>query len=108
MCLYQTIEFRVLHQSVVEIGSQCQENDERTSRFCGSGQQQVDEASPLVFGFRLRKEFLKLIYEQYHGPHSPPHTVPQTASAVYKVSIPHIHTTPAATGLFRQLRCQYM
>src|SRR6266568_2283237 len=66
MALDQLTQARIMHRAVREVGTQCQQRGEGATRFGDGGQQQVDEASPLVLGLRLGEEFLELIDQQHH------------------------------------------
>src|SRR6266568_4272524 len=56
---------RVGYGPVIQIGTQCQDDDGCPLRLGHGSDQQVDQVLPLLFSGRLLEEFLELVNEQY-------------------------------------------
>src|SRR6266581_8133484 len=69
MGVYQAVEFRILHGTIREVHSECENENNWTAWLSDGVYQQVNELPPLVFRGRQREQFLKLVDEQHNfGP----------------------------------------
>src|SRR6266705_1702810 len=54
-------------RSIIKIGSQREQDDDRAVRLGDGGHQQIKEVTPLILRSRLGEEFLELVHQQNHS-----------------------------------------
>src|SRR6266487_2658635 len=66
VCLHKLVQLWIAHRAVVEIGTQREQDDDRTTRLGAGSHQQIKEVTPLILRRRLGEQFLELVYQQHY------------------------------------------
>src|SRR5713101_7585272 len=66
MTIDQLTQFGVVYRAIREVGTQREQDNDRTMRLGGGGHQQIEEVAPIILRWGLSEEFLELVYQQHH------------------------------------------